>query len=106
MSVSDEFKLSRPLVTVPAAGDQPAKSIDVLQLDLDALTGMDYEKCEREMLSANAQIPVIDPRLNSVFQVQIAAQASGVPVDVLKQMGARDYGRLMDRILTFFVAGG
>lgn len=84
------FTLSKPLVLEPAAGDVPAKTISSLTLDLDKLTGADVEMCAREATVA-AGSPPVALVLDVGFHAQIAARASGLPVETLRKLRASDY---------------
>lgn len=75
--------LSKPL----AVGD---KTLDAIDMDLDALTGADVEMCVREASAAKGEtvrVLVTDLELH----IQLAAKTSGVSVADLKKLGARDF---------------
>lgn len=75
--------LSKPL----AVGD---KTLDALDMDLDALTGADVEMCVREASAAKGEtVRVLVTDLD--LHIQLAAKASGVAVADLKKLGARDF---------------
>ncbi len=79
--------LSKPLVL--GEGDA-AKTLEELDLNLDALTGADVDLCVREASAAKGElVRVLVTDLD--FHMQIAAKASGIGVAVLQKLSARDY---------------
>ncbi len=79
--------LSKPLVI--GEGDAK-KTLEELDLNLDALTGSDVDFCVREASAAKGElVRVLVTDLD--FHMQIAAKASGLGVDVLRKLNARDY---------------
>ena len=79
------------------------KPVAEIALDLDRLTGQDYANAEREALLENANIPALDARLHSLFQSQLAARASGIPVEKIRALGVRDYGEVCQAVRDFFI---
>lgn len=90
----------------PAVGSEPARTVSELNLDFEKLTGGDFEMCDRESLSENANVPAIDPRLSPVFQAHVASRACGIPVETLRRLGLRDYGEMVTAVRDFFVGEG
>jgi hypothetical protein len=77
-----------------------AVTFDVIELDLDALTGADIEFCVREAAAQkgeNVRVLVIDID----FHMQVAAKASGVPVEAFKRLPARDYVEVQTVVQAF-----
>jgi hypothetical protein len=76
-------KLSKPLTV----GD---KTLEALDMNLDALTGADVEFCVREASAAKGEtVRVLVTDLD--LHVQIASKASGVSVNDLRRLGAADF---------------
>lgn len=82
-----KVRLSKPLVL--GEGDAK-KEITELDLNLDALTGADVDFCVREASAAKGElVRVLVTDLD--FHMQVAAKSSGLAVDVLRTLSARDY---------------
>jgi hypothetical protein len=100
-----EIKLKKPLELVPAAGDTPAKTIEVLSLDLEKLTGADVEFCARES-AAVGRDPLVPLLLDQAFHAQIAARATGVSPEALRRLGAADYIAVITVVQGFLSSSG
>lgn len=98
------LKLSRPLVTIPAAGDRPETTVAEINLKFDELTGADYILCEQLLIGKLGMVTMVDPRLSPTFQVEIASRACGIAVERLRTMALDDFGALMAVTRDFFVA--
>lgn len=97
--MATDIKLSKPLTV-------DGKVLETISLDLDRLTGKDFCFCEQEALVENANMPSIDVRMSPAFQAHIAARASGIAVERLRELGLRDYGVLVSAVRDFFVGAG
>lgn len=82
-------------------GDGDAKqTVDVLDLNLDAMTGADIDFCAREASAAKGEsVRVLVTDLE--FHIQVASRSSGVPVESLKKLSARDYVEVATSIQAF-----
>lgn len=88
-------KLSKP-VTV---GDKTVEEID---LGLDALTGADVEMCVREAVAAKGE-PIFLHRIDIEFHAQVASKLSGISRNGLRGLPARDYEALIGPVESFFL---
>lgn len=70
-----------------------------LDLDLDALTGYDILSVESELRSAGVQVPAWE--YSREFLLGVAARASKMPVDALKNLGVRDFTNIINEVLIF-----
>ncbi len=94
-----KIRLSKPLVL--CEGDA-AKTIEELDLDLDALTGADVDFCVREASAAKGElVRVLVTDLD--FHMQVAAKSSGIGVDALRKLSARDYVEVATAVQGFLV---
>ena len=93
-----KVKLSRPL----KVGD---KEVNELELDFDRLTGKDVEKAAREALTLSGP-PSSMLVLDVAFQIQMAAAACGVEVELLRSMPAIDYVNLTVAAAGFLLSSG
>jgi len=76
------------------------KSLEALDLDLDALTGADIDFCVREATAfkgESVRVLVTDTELH----IQIAAKASGIPAEAIKRLPARDYVEVATTVQAF-----
>lgn len=86
-------KLSKPL----EVGD---KKLDELDLNLEALTGADIDKCAREAAAAKGEVVRVLV-LDHEFHIELAAKACGVEAAALKKMSAPDYVGLATAVQNF-----
>jgi hypothetical protein len=94
----DQAKKLSKTVTVGEGGE--ARSFEVLELDLDGLTGNDVKLCAREASSAKGStVRVLATDLE--FHIQIAAKAGGIPVEALNQLGATDFVEVATTVQAF-----
>jgi hypothetical protein len=101
-----KLKLAKPLVVTPATAGSVAVTVDEIAFDFEKLTGADYLFCEREHAAAAAlQVSPVELRLESGFQLQIAAQASGIGVERLKTLGLTDFGAVLGTVRDFLLTG-
>jgi len=89
-------KLSRPL----KVND---KELTEIVLDLEKLTGEDVEACLLEASEATGR-PVAVKQVDTGFHAQLAAVASGVPVERLRALSAPDYIRVTTAVQGFLLA--
>lgn len=86
-------KLSRPLKV-------DDKDIAEVVLDFDKLSGADVEACEIEASERSGR-PVAIKMIDTGFHAQLAARASGIPVERLRALSARDYIRVTTAVQGF-----
>ncbi len=96
------LKLSRPLVTIPAAGDRPEQSVTEIDLNFEQLTGNDYCIAEMLAVAGSAVVGIAEPRLNPAFQVEIASRACGIAPERLRTLGLADFGKVCNAVRNFF----
>jgi tail assembly chaperone E/41/14-like protein len=82
-----KIPLSKPLTI----GDGDAKrTLEALDLGLDALTGADVQVCVRDASESKGEmVRVLVMDLD--FHIHLAAKASGVSVADLRKLGAADF---------------
>lgn len=77
--------------------------IQTLDLDLDALTGEDLIKAESEVLQGGGT-PLQTLSFSRTYAITVAAKALHMPVEILRQMGARDFSKVVNEVQTFLAA--
>lgn len=96
MSTDGQTKLTK---TIAAAADGQV-AIEVLDMNLDALTGSDVEFCVREASAATGEmVRVLVTDVD--FHIQIASKASAIAVSDLRRLGARDYVEVVTMVQGF-----
>lgn len=80
------------------------KKIDVknLMTQLEALTGYDYEKAERECRLDGDSTGVVT--FSTDFQARIAANALEIPIDEVKRLPIQDYVALTTKVSNFLLS--
>ena len=88
------IKLSRPF---------SHKGVDVKELDLhlDALTGRDLVEIESQLSAAGKVITLAD--FSKLYQSRVAAKAAGIPVEVLENLPARDFNKIVSSVQAFLL---
>lgn len=75
-----------------------------IDMDLDALTGAQLIKAKGQ-LSVQPNQPInldtIAPQLSMEFQARIAAEASGVPYEVIQALPAKDFVQVTNAVRDF-----
>lgn len=74
--------------------------LQTLDLDLDSLTGNDLIAAEDEIFNSKGN-SLHGTDLSSVRPITIAAKALHMPVEILKQMCARDFARVVNEVRNF-----
>ena len=93
------YVLSRPITH----NGQPLTEIS---MDLDGLSADDLEKCERiarKMLGKKEFMGI--PETNKRYTSVVAAKASGIPIDVIRSMSAKDYTQVCLEVQNFLLDG-
>ena len=73
--------------------------IKALDLELDTLTGNDLIDVEEQILKTGNPIQSTD--FSRVYLITVAARALRMPVEILKQMCARDFARVVNEVRNF-----
>lgn len=73
--------------------------ITTLDFDLDSLTGNDLIDVEEQILKTGNPIQSTD--FSRVYLITVAARALHMPVEVLRQMSARDFARVVNEVRNF-----
>jgi len=76
--------------TITVGEGETAKKQEVLELDLEKLTGADMDFCTREAGIAKGE-PVRVLAIDLEFHIHVAARAADVEPSVLKKLSAPDY---------------
>jgi hypothetical protein len=92
-----KLTLSKPLTI---GEGEAAKTLDALDMDLDALTGADIAMCTRDAEGAKGEVVRVIV-LDQDLHVQIASKASGISVNNLRRLGARDYVQVVTVVQSF-----
>ena len=77
--------------------------LQTLDLDLDTLTGEDLIKAESEVLQSGGT-PLQTLSFSRPYAITVAAKALRMPVEILRQMGARDFSKIVNEVQTFLAA--
>jgi hypothetical protein len=91
------LKLSKPL-------DVNGSPITELSLDFDKLTAAHVVKAEGAALVARAGVPAFPLRLDTEFQLHLAAEAAGIDAEILHRLNARDALAVMEAVAGFLFA--
>lgn len=92
-------KLSKPLI-------YEGETINEIKLDLDNLSVIDLERCERQartMLKRKETMAV--PETSKKYQSCVAAKASGLTIDAIRSLSARDYTAVCLEVMNFLLGG-
>lgn len=81
------------------------EEITELNLDLDSLTGRDFERAEQMLLQKGLSSEAYNP-LSRMFCAALASIAAKVPLDVIRDLPAREYGGIILLVLNFSSGGG
>lgn len=73
--------------------------ISTLDLELDTLTGNDLIDVEEQILKTGNPIQSTD--FSRVYLITVAARALHMPAEILKQMCARDFARVVNEVRNF-----
>ena len=76
--------------------------LTTLDLELDNLTGNDLIDVEDQILKTGNPIQSTD--FSRVYLITVAARALHMPVEILKQMCARDFARVVNEVRNFLTA--
>lgn len=77
--------------------------ITTLDLELENLTGNDLIDVEDQILKSGTNpVQVLD--FSRVYAISIAARALHMPVEILKQMNAHDFSRVVTEVRNFLSA--
>ena len=82
--------------------------ITEINLDLDSLSVIDLEKCERQtraIFKASKTVFTGVIEMNKTYQSLIAAKASGLAIDVIRSLSARDYTQVCLLVMNFLLGG-
>ena len=78
--------------------------INTLDLDLNALTGDDLIAVETQVLQEKGTNALQTLSMSRVYAIRVAAKALHMPVEILRQMGARDFSKVVNEVQTFLAA--
>ncbi len=73
--------------------------INTLDIPLEDLTGNDLIDVEEQILKTGNPIQSTD--FSRVYLISVAARALHMPVEILKQMGAYDFARVVSEVRNF-----
>ena len=75
-----------------------------LDLDFDALTGEDLIAVESQVLQEKGTNALQTLSFSRVYAIAVAAKALHMPVEILRQMGARDFSKVVNVVQNFLAA--
>ncbi len=87
-----DIKLSRPL-------KYKNTDLETLTLELDALTGRDLIDAEAALKAAGVNVPAWE--YSREYLLAVAAKSLHIPAEVLKDLPAADFTRLINEVLSF-----
>jgi hypothetical protein len=91
----EKIKLTKPLTV-------DGKTIDEVDLSgLDALTGADIEFCIGQAEETKAGVMLMF-ELDTEFHAEVASKVTGIPRKQLREMGAKDYAKIIRPVRSFF----
>lgn len=93
-------------VTLKKPIEHDGKTLSELVLSLDRLTGRDFLKAEREAVAANGNVPILQAATSGPMQLQLAAIASGLPVEVLEGLALPDFAAVLQEVQAFLLGAG
>ena len=73
--------------------------LHTLDIPLEDLTGNDLIDVEEQILKTGNPIQSTD--FSRVYLISVAARALHIPVEILKQMGAYDFARVVSEVRNF-----
>lgn len=94
--------LSRPFASVLALGDTPETVIGEVELAFDRLTGNDVRMASTEALAEDSE--AVSFVIGTTAQAQFAAIASGLPVETIRRMPAKDYAEIVGEVRRYLFA--
>ncbi|MGI6436410.1 MAG: phage tail assembly protein [Syntrophomonadaceae bacterium] len=74
---------------------------DALFLDLEGLTGNDLLQAEKEYASEGGTAPVVE--LNKGYLSLVAAKAAKVPVELIRDLPAKDFSQVTIMVQNFLL---
>lgn len=95
LSKEKTIKLSKPITFED-------KTYEVLQLDLEGLTGGDLVDAEREYVAGGGIMSSV-AELTKGYLATVAAKAAGVPVEVIHALPAKDFAAVTLRVQNFLL---
>lgn len=106
-----KIRLSKALVVGEGEGakklsvsvTEDDETFEAIDAKVEDLTGSDVEFCLREAAAAKQQ-PILLPRYDVDFQIQVAAKASGIEAAALKKLPIRDYLEVAQQVQGFLTS--
>ena len=92
------MKLKRPITVGEGEAKKTISEIDLS--GLDKLTGNDVLMC-RQLAAERKGRPVVYGALDEVYRLELAARASGIAAEVLRQLWAPDFEEVDQEVLGF-----
>ena len=95
----ETYVLSKPI-------KYDGKDITEIIMDLDGLSAIDLERCEKEARRLlQKKEPMNVPETNKKYQACVAAKAADVPVDLIRSLGGKDYTQVCLLVMNFLLDG-
>ena len=77
------------------------ENIEILDINLDDLTGNDLIEVEKQLTQSGEVSIVTD--FNKIYLITIAARALHIPVEILKFVSAKDFTRITNEVRNFLI---
>ena len=77
------------------------ENIEILNINLDDLTGNDLIEVEKQLTQSGEVSIVTD--FNKIYLITIAARALHIPVEVLKFASAKDFTKITNEVCNFLI---
>ena len=86
--------------------DYDGKRITEIIMDLEDLSVNDLERAEREAKNLRGKKEsALMPEFDKKYQACVAAKAAGVPVDLIRSLGGKDYTQVCMLVQNFLLDG-
>jgi len=98
--VQGQAEAEKNIIKLTKSVEWEGTRIDELNLNLEALTGLDIEAAEREwVLGGGSGMP----ETSKGFLIAVAARATGVRTDVLRRLSSKDYTKITVLVQNFLL---
>lgn len=93
------FTLNKPI-------NFDGEQVTALTLDFEKLTGADLEKAEVQFTAESPQNSLVMVKeMAKGYSAIVAANAAGVPVDLIRKLSAPDYAKITTQTTVFLMSG-
>lgn len=82
------------------------KDLTELNIPLEELTGADLIEIDKQNIDMDDRKAMILPEFSKSYLIAVAARAARIPVEVLRQLGARDFTVVTGAVQNFLTGSG